>query len=402
MKITRRIYDEILKEHLVKYRQMAFICGPRQVGKTTTCGEEASFTLNWDFLDDRQRILKGPKSLADELALSALSAKTRTLLFDELHKYPAWKQFLKGFFDVYADDVKIMVTGSSRLDTYRRVGDSLMGRYFLYRMHPFSTGEIARTSLPTPEKLVQNPVRIPEEDFQALWTFGGFPDPYLQRDPQFSRRWQALRRQQLIREDLRDLTQIQHVDQFEVLARILDERSGEQLIYSNLSAEIRVSIETVRQWIATLENLHHGFLIRPWFQNVSRSLRKEPKWYLRDWAGISDKVKRAETFVGCHLLKTVDAWNDLGLGAFHLGYLRDKNKREVDFVVCREGEPWFLVEVKVSDTRVSESLRYFQEQINVPFAFQVVLELDYVEADCFQERGRPRVVPARTFLSQLL
>lgn len=84
-----------------------------------------------------------------------------------------------------------------------------------------------------------------------------------------------------------------------------------------------------------LVSLHRGFLIRPWFRNLNKALRKEPKWYLRDWSGVAAPGKRAETLVACHLLKAVDAWNDSGQGAFELRYLRDKQKREVDFVIFR-------------------------------------------------------------------
>ena len=132
--------------------------------------------------------------------------------------------------------------------------------------------------------------------------------------------------------------------------RSLADRSAHQLVYGNLAKEVRVSVDTVRRWIEVLRNLHLGFLIRPWFKNVSRSLRKEPKWFLRDWASIDDADDRAETFVACHLVKAVDGWNDMGFGKFDLGYLRDKEKREVDFVVIRDGKPWFLVEVKHRDT----------------------------------------------------
>ena len=138
----------------------------------------------------------------------------------------------------------------------------------------------------------------------------------------------------------------------------------------------------------------------PWYRNLSRSLRKEPKWYLRDWSDVRDEGKRAETFVACHLLKAVEGWTDLGLGNFELRYIRDKDKREVDFVVIRDEEPWFLIEVKRSSRSLSPQLEYFQKSIRCRHAFQVVTALDYVDADCF-ERNEPVVVPARTFLSQL-
>ena len=171
-------------------------------------------------------------------------------------------------------------------------------------------------------------------------------------------------------------------------------------MYATLARDINVAVDTVRRWVGTLCSLHHGFLLRPWFRNVTKALRKEPKWYLRDWSGIADSGQRSETFVACHLLKAVEAWTDLGLGEFELRYLRDKEKRKVDFAVIRDGEPWILVEVKRRTTSLSPHLAHFQRQTGARFAFQVVVEMGYVRADCFT-REEPCVVPARTLLAQL-
>ena len=398
----KRLYDAILAEHFARYRQMAFVSGPRQVGKTTTCRAHADFYINWDNEDDRARLLAGARALVEALGLNRLAAKTPGALFDELHKYPRWKQFLKGFFDVYGDQLRILVTGSSRLEVYRRGGDSLMGRYFSYRMHPFSVAESVTKRLPEPARIIRSPKKPRAPDYAALWKHGGYPEPYLKRDVRFSRRWQARRMEQFVREEVRDLTQIQQLDQLQVLVKLLAARSAQQIIYGNLAKEVRVSSDTVRRWVEALQGLHLGFLLRPWFKNVSRSLRKEPKWFLRDWAAIEDADDRAETFVACHLLKAVDGWNDMGLGEFALAYLRDKEKREVDFVVARDGKPWFLVEVKQRSEKLGRALAYFQAQLGAPHAFQVVLDADYVSADCFAKPRAPLVVPARTFLSQLL
>ncbi|NNF05555.1 MAG: ATP-binding protein, partial [Candidatus Eisenbacteria bacterium] len=338
----------------------------------------------------------------ERLGLDQLRETTPIAVLDELHKFPQWKQFLKGFFDTYADEVRTIVTGSGHMDVFRRGGDSLMGRYFLYRMHPFSIGEVACRDLPNPETIVRPPRAIPDEDFDALWRHGGYPEPFLKRDPQFSLRWQSLRHEQIVREDIRDLTQITQLDQIEAAVRLLANRSSHRLVYSNLAKEIRVSVDTAKRWVIALRDLHFGFEVRPWFKNVARSLRKEPKWYLRDWASIDDPGDRAETFVACHLLKAVQGWTDMGLGQFELAYLRDKEQREVDLLVVRDGAPWFLVEVKHRDESLSKSLRNFQEQIKAPFAFQVVLDAPFVDADCFAKPREPLAVPARTFLSQLL
>ena len=392
----------MLIDHLASHRQMILVSGPRQVGKTTTCRNHAESYANWDNVDDREMILAGPSSLVERLGLDRLSKTKPSVLFDELHKYPRWKQLLKGFYDTYADRVRIVVTGSGRMDIYRRGGDSLMGRYFLYRMHPFSVAEAITTDLPDSKRIVRPPERIKASDFDALWRHGGYPEPFLKREMRFSRRWQTLRFEQLVREEIRDLTQIQHIDQLETLVRVLADRSAHQLVYGNMADIVRVSVDTVRRWIDILRNMHLGFLVRPWYKNVSRSLRKEPKWFLRDWASIEDMGDRAETFVACHLLKAVDGWNDMGLGKFEVGYLRDKEKREVDFVVVRDGSPWFLVEAKHHDESLSKTLTYFQKQIKAPFAFQVVMDAGYVDADCFSKPRDPVVVPAKTFLSQLL
>ena len=400
--VTPRVYDSLLAEHLASHRQMAFVSGPRQVGKTTTGRLRADAYVNWDNVDDRELILAGPGSLISAFKLDRLSEDPPIILFDELHKFPRWKQFLKGFFDAHADRVRIVVTGSSRMDVYRRGGDSLMGRYFPYRMHPFSVSETITWDLPDATRIVRPPRPVEEGDFDALWHHGGYPEPFLGRDARFSRRWQSLRLEQLVREDVRDLTQVQQLDQLEVMVRLLADRSARQLVYGNLARQVRVSVDTVRRWVAALCDLHLGFVVRPWFNNVSRSLRKEPKWYLRDWASIEDVGQRAETFIACHLLKAVDGWTDMGLGAFELGYLRDKEKREVDFLVARDGRPWFIAEVKWSDESLSSSLGHYQDRIGVPFAFQITVDADYVDRDCFAAPGRPLIVPARTFLSQML
>lgn len=398
----KRLYDALLSDHLSRHRQMAFVSGPRQVGKTTTCRNHADAYVNWDNVDDREQILAGPTRLVSRLGLDRLSATVPTVLFDELHKYPRWKQFLKGFFDTYADQVRILVTGSSRMDVYRRGGDSLMGRYFPYRMHPFSVAETIHQRLPDAKRIVREPRRIKDAELEALWLHGGYPEPFLKRDARFSRRWQSLRFEQLVRQEIRDLTQVQQLDQLAALVTLLAHRSARQLIYGNLAKEVRVSVDTVRRWVDVLRDLHMGFLVRPWFKNVTRSLRKEPKWFLRDWSSIEDTGDKAETFVACHLLKAVEGWTDMGLGKFDLGYLRDKEKREVDFVVVRDGKPWFLAEVKHRDEALSNTLAYYQDRLGAPFAFQVVVDADYVAADCFAKPRSPLVVPAKTLLSQLL
>ena len=399
MKTYPRVYTEILREHLAENRQMAFVSGPRQVGKTTVCRELASSYINWDDQDARAQILKGPAEIAQAAGLQKVQTKAPVLVFDELHRYPRWKTFLKGFFDVYGQYAKVVVTGSSRLDVFKRGGDSLMGRYFPYRMHPFSVAELASSALR--RKVCGAPHVLSEDEWSALWTYGGYPEPFVRRDARFSRRWHNLRQTQLLREDVREMTRIQELDQLIALAAVLGERSGDQVVYASLARQVRVSENTARGWVGSLAALHYGFLVKPWHRNVAQAIRKEPKWFLRDWAMIQDAGKRAETFVACHLLKAVEGWTDLGLGRFDLFYIRDKQKHEVDFLVTQDNRPWFLAEVKNAETHLAPSLALMQVQTGARHAFQVVIEEPYVAADCFRH-NKPVVVPARTFLSQLL
>ena len=394
-----RLYETVFARHLEQNRQMIFVSGPRQVGKTTTCRRLAGTYLNLDDMDDRRAIMAGPASLASRLFPELKGRKRRVVVLDELHKWKKWKGFLKGFFDKYGNRARIIVTGSSRLDIYRRGGDSMMGRYFQYRMHPLSVGEIARQAYPA--RPIAPPATIPDPEFRALWTHGGYPEPFARRSTSFTRQWQSTRLRQLLREDLRDLTNIQELAQIETVADLLGKRSASSLVYRNIAESVNSSVDTIRRWVQTLIYLHHGFILRPWTRKIARSLVKEPKWYLRDWSGITDPGSRAETFLACHLLKAVEGWTDLGLGDFSLHYMRDKEHREVDFLVAKNDEPWFLVESKKGDGSVNPALHYFQKRTGARHAFQVIIDLPYADTDCFSVND-PFKVPALTFLSQLL
>ena len=142
-----RIYNRLLSEHFADNRQMAFVAGPRQTGKTTLAKLISDKYMNWDNQKDRTAIIRGADVVADYLGLDNLHAGNIITAFDELHKYSKWKIFIKGFFDVYNETTKSLVTGSARLNIFKRGGDSLMGRYFLYRMHPLSVAELISQDL---------------------------------------------------------------------------------------------------------------------------------------------------------------------------------------------------------------------------------------------------------------
>jgi len=385
---------------------MLFLMGPRQVGKTTIAQDLESdwprhHYYTWDNSNHRKLIRRGEQELGEELLLGSRDEPIPLVVFDELHKFRSWKRFLKGFYDTFPSLAHILVTGSARLDVYQKGADSLMGRYFRYRIHPLSVRELIEPEV-TPVGLRPEPCPIDDDLFDALWRFGGFPDPLSKASERHWTKWHTLRNEQLFREDLSDLSHVREIAQLEMLAEFIRRSAGSQVSYSSLGRKVGAAHTSIRRWINWLTSLYYCFEIRPWSKNLSRSLLKEPKYYMTDWSAVDDPGARAENLVACHLLKAANFWTDYGTGVFKLYYLRDRDGREVDFLLTRDDKPWLLVEVKLNHAyTVSPHLNYFQKQIQAPYALQVVFDLPDTQRPCFID-NTPRIVPARTFLSQLV
>lgn len=400
-----RIYNAILVDHFKQYDQMAFLSGPRQVGKTTISTnfcktKDYCKYLNWDITKDRTIILGAEEKLIESLPIDAILEDKPLIVFDEIHKYKHWKNYLKGFIDEYKTKLDILITGSAKLNIIRRGGDSLTGRYFLYRVHPLTVRELQTISLLETE--LSSPKKLSDDEFAALFKFGGFPEPFTKQTEKFFNRWQLLRQEQVLREDIKNGAQIHDLAHLEVLAELLKHQATKQVRYTELAKKIRIADTSIRRWITVLENYYYCFLLKPWTKNISRSLIKEPKAYLWDWSIIEDLGSKVENFVACHLLKAVHYWQDVGMGKYALNFIRDKEKQEVDFLITKNDKPWILIEVKTSEkTKLSRSLVIFKEQLKVPYAFQLAFDMPYVDKDCF-EQTKPCIVSMRTFLSQLV
>lgn len=403
----KRIYQTIITQQLEEHRQMAFLSGPRQAGKTTLAknsllSEQPSLYLNWDSQEDREMILSGIKNIYGQLEPDKLQANNipPTIIFDEIHKYRDWKSMLKGYFDTLPSPCRIIVTGSAKLNIYRRGGDSMMGRYFLYHIHPLSVAEILGRNYTSSEIIAPKPLNNTQWD--NLLQFGGFPEPYLQANPSFYQRWSNLRYEQLFREDLRDLSKIQEITRLELLAKLLSYQIGSTTKYSELAKKIRSTEPTVRKWVNILKNVYYCFSLSPWHKNITRSLIKEPKYYLWDWSTIEDEGAKIENFTASHLYKAVQFWTDIGLGKYELYYLRDKDKREVDFLITKNEKPWIMVEAKKSSkAKINPHLEHFNQQLQVPHVFQAAYDMPFIDKNCFSLK-RPMIVPLITLLSQLV
>jgi uncharacterized protein len=355
--MLKRIYEAVIRKHFKENRQMLLISGPRQVGKTTTSlflkeNSNPVYYFNWDNFQQKELILKGPTEIAKHSNLGSFGKKIPYLIFDEIHKFKKWKTFLKGLYDTYPNLAHIIVTGSARLDFFKKGGDSLMGRYFKFRLHPLSVAELLTPKI-YEEEIRPKPKMISNKDFNNLFEFGGYPDPFIKANKKFYNKWKDLRFHQLFEDDLRDLSKIQEVEQLEVLAELIRRHVGQFVSYESLANSIRVSSNTVRHWLKSLKALYYLFEVRPFSKNISKSLLKEPKYYLWDWSLCEDVGAKTENFIAQHLLKAVQFWTDYGFGNYNLYYLRDKNKHEVDFLITKNDKPMILLEVKKNDGNFS-------------------------------------------------
>lgn len=400
-----RFYENRIQSFLAEYSKMLFISGPRQVGKTTIAksivkNKINSIYLNWDYLPDRDTILnKVDKEFENILTIKAKDKPKA--VFDEIHKFSDWKNLIKGFFDKFNEHLEFIVTGSARLNIYKKGGDSLMGRYINLTIHPLSVSELANNYESENAAGLRVPKDIGREAFEQLLKFGGFAEPFLKANQRFHNIWSRQRFEQLFREDIRNIEDISNIYALELVASMLKEQSGGLTSYTSLAKKARVSDQTIRRWLYLLEKHYYCFSVRPWSKNIVRSLLKEPKYFLWDWSQISDLGMRFENFIASHLIKAVDYWNESGLGTFGLYYIRDKQKREVDFLVSKNNQPWFLVEAKLSQYDISPNLKYFHELIKPEFSFQVLQNAENFDGSCFDKPGLWSV-PARTFLAELI
>jgi predicted AAA+ superfamily ATPase len=209
------------------------------------------------------------------------------------------------------------------------------------------------------------------EFYRGLFQFSGFPEPFSRGTDAFYRRWFAERKTLLLREDIRDASAIREISLLEHLAHLLPERIGSPLSLNALKEDIGVAFETVRDWLLLLEQFFYLFRIAPFTGRLARTLRKESKVYLFDWVEVEQ-----ESFVALHLLKAERLWKAMGDVPIGLNYIRDKEKREVDFILSERGEPFCLIECKASEEDLSPSLLYFQRKLLVPFAIQLLHRAD--------------------------
>jgi predicted AAA+ superfamily ATPase len=378
--LVRYLAAAVMRDALADGK-MAFISGPRQAGKTTMGRSLLSSPqneYNWDVAAFRRRWVRDP--------LESVSSRGEgPILLDEIHKDRRWKSRLKGLYDLHGGEIPVLVTGSARLDFYRRSGDSLMGRYLPYRLHPFSVGIFGN--------------RTPVFPFADMLRLGTFPEPLLGGHANKARRWSRIRLERLVYEDMRDLRHVHDIQALRVLVDMLPERVGGLLSVNSLKEDVGIAYATVRDWMEILEVLYYVILIKPYAGKIRRTLRAEPKLYLYDILQVPRPGPALENLAALHLLKACHFWTDLAYGEFELRYLRTKEKEEVDFVVTRDRRPWMLVECKSGRTEPNTTLVKFAGLLKTRLNFQLV---DRRGHDRWYSHHHVRVIDYERFFSGLV
>ncbi|MDC7220009.1 MAG: ATP-binding protein [Spirochaetales bacterium] len=356
-----RYLSHIIHKDLTQ--KMVLLTGPRQVGKTYLSRKlmdqfKKPVYLNYDNPEHSRIIQK-----------SSWPLEADYLILDEIHKMKDWKSSLKGIYDTKADELRLLVTGSARMETYRQSGDSLAGRYFSHRLHPLSVGEL-KGQMP------------PDEALNQILELGAFPEPFLSGSKRQAGRWRNQYFTDLIREDIMDFSRLNEIRSIRLLVELLRERVGSPLSLNSLAGDLQISPHTVKKYLEILESLYIIFLIRPYHRNIARSLLKEPKVYFFDTAYIKgDEGVKLENTVACGLLKNCHYEYDVNGNRMGLYYLRTKDKKEVDFLISRDDVAEEMIEVKLSNKSHSPSLRYFKERYPDIKAVQLVKNLALEEYD---------------------
>ena len=350
--LKRYLFPHLLEDLKSK---ILLITGPRQCGKTTLSKSlDPSFDyLNYDAREHHKILLE-----------KSWDREKKHIIFDELHKKKGWKRWLKGIYDIEGLFPGIMVTGSARLDTYKKVGDSLAGRFFHFRLHPFDIKEITKLRLCSHE-----------EALTRLLHFGGFPEPFLKSKNSFYGKWKKSHLDIILRQDLITMENIKSLSSIETLVQLLRDRVGSPLSYSSLSEDLNCSPKTVKNWLKILEDFYVVFKITPWNKNVARSLIKAPKYYFYDTAQVRDMSLRLENLIACSFLKEIHFREDTKGEEGQLFYLRNKDKKEVDFLIAKDRNPICMAEVKKSQDTPSEGLRVFLKYFKNIKAIQLVQAL---------------------------
>ncbi len=374
----RKQYENLWKE-LNKDKSLILIAGARQTGKTTFSKQIMNLFsnteyFNYDFILNKKKIIENP------LFFQKINLKDNTkplIIFDELHKFVNWKNYIKGIYDEFHDDYNFIITGSGKLNITHKGQDSLAGRYFYMNLFPFTMSEICskkkflfyKKNFWLPEIIVNQ--KSHDKIWENLSECSGFPEPFIKGKKDFYLKWTEVYSKQIIREEISSFSSVRNLNIIELLYSLLPIKVGNPLSVNSVSRDLQVSFDTIKKWLLLFENVYLIFSISPWSKKISRAIIKEKKIYLYNYGIIENKSKKFENIIAIELLRLIYFLNNSGSGNFSLNYIRNKDKLEVDFIICENRIPIILIEAKYNDISVSKNLLYYQNILKIP-AIQLV------------------------------
>ena len=349
----KRVQEKYILEDLRE--KYVFLAGPRQSGKTTLSKQlyhpSLYQYLNYDRPEDRQIMIQGHWSRERGL-----------VILDEFHKFPKWKSFLKGIYDTEGNRPNILMTGSAKLNIFRRGNDSMVGRYYYHRLLPLAVGELKQDLKP-------------EEAVKHLLSYGNFPEPFLKSSLRHRKRWQQQYLERVTREDITDLSNVRQIPKIQLLVDMLRQRVGSNISYASLARDLEIAPKTAKEWIDLLEQLYIVFRVTPYYHNIARSLLKEPKIYFFDCTMAFNQESHLENLVAVSLLKHLWFMEDNEGITGRLHYLRTKDGKEIDFVTVQDSQIMDLIEVKTGEDQLHSAFYYFSKWIKPKGSYQLVLNL---------------------------
>jgi uncharacterized protein len=359
----RTIQNYWISDDWLKNR-MLFLSGPRQVGKTTLvastiCTKDAGY-FSWDSRKVRLAYQKDPDFFA--------SAESAWICFDEIHKRPKWKDILKGAYDDYKDRYKFVITGSARLETFKKSGDSLVGRYFHTHLFPLNLPDLRKNNFQLPG----NAVELAElasssadmHELDDLMTLGGFPEPFFSGSEDFWKRWSMNHNDLIVQEDMKDLTRVIEIDKIEALLEMLKPSIGNTISLRHLAEDLETTHGSIHRWLQILNKVHLIFPIPPYTKNVRRTYKQAKKWYFMDWRFADSN--RFENLVASSLFRAAALYADRFGDPVDLRFVRTHDQTEVDFLLIRNGKPWLLVEAKEGVPETTRGVYRFTNELRVP------------------------------------
>lgn len=360
-------------------RQMRFITGPRQSGKTTLAKQKLtrSHCENLYYLWDLRSVKNRYKQKQLFFTEDAPAEKTKKwVCFDEIHKIPKWKNILKGIFDSTFEHYQFIITGSAKFNIIKKAGDSLSGRYFTFHLFPLSLSELAGDHkkayvVPqTAKEYISNILDTAEarEELALLLEFSGFPEPFERQSKAFFSKWSQDYMDTVIKEDISALTRIIQTDYLYDLYTLLPEMVSNPISEASLASHLEISHTTVKNYLKRLADFYLIFKIHPYSRNIKRAILKAPKCYIYNWSVIQDPGKRFENYVASELYSLIHLWMDYTGDKYTLSFVRTKDKKETDFLIVKNKTPWLLVEAKLSDTGIAGHHYKIQFALkNIPF-----------------------------------